>query len=141
MLPPRFLPAFLTPRFGRCLSLEMLRDGWAVTYEQAGAVYGKWGKEHFLELEAKAKLVVYPTSLYFSRVSWYTYIHTETGRRVAGSGPRVRRTSLLRSINDDTPLVPRRRRQSSLLRTRKLREGRRRSVGGSSGSGGDNQQM
>lgn len=59
MLPPRFLPAFLTPRFGRCLSLEMLRDGWAVTYEQAGAVYGKWGKEHFLELEAKAKLVVY----------------------------------------------------------------------------------
>lgn len=62
MLPPRFLPAFLTPQFGRCLSLEMLRDGWAVTYEQAGAVYGKWGKEHFLELEAKAKLVVYPTS-------------------------------------------------------------------------------
>jgi len=55
MLPPRILPAFLTPRFGRCLSLEMLRDGWAVTYEQAGAVYGKWGKEHFVELETKAK--------------------------------------------------------------------------------------
>lgn len=140
MLPPRFLPAALTPRFGRCLSLEMLRDGWAVTYEQAGAVYGKWGKEHFVELEAKAKSV-YPTSLSFFPVSWYTYIHTETGRRVAGSGPRVRRASLLRSINDDTPLVPRRRRRRSLLRTRKLLEGRRRSVGGSSGFGGDNQQM
>lgn len=137
MLPPRFLPAFLTPQFGRCLSLEMLRDGWAVTYEQAGAVYGKWGKEHFLELEAKAKSV-YPTSLSFFPVSWYTYIHTETGRRVAGSGPRVRRASLLRSINDDTPLVLRRRRRRSLLRTRKLREGRRRSVGGWTGLRGSN---
>lgn len=135
MLPPRFLPAFLTPRFGRCLSLEMLRDGWAVTYEQAGAVYGKWGKEHFVELEAKAKSV-YPTSL-----SFLLYIHLATGRRGAGSGPRVHRVSLQRSINDDTPLVPRRRRRRSLLQMRKLLEGRRRSVGGSSGSGGDNQQM
>lgn len=83
MLPPRFLPAFLTPRFGRCLSLEMLRDGWAVTYEQAGAVYGKWGKEHFLELEAKAKLVVYPHfSLYFfSCILVYLYSYENRAAR------------------------------------------------------------
>lgn len=33
----------------------MLRAGWAITYEQSGAEYGKWGKEEFLKLEAEAK--------------------------------------------------------------------------------------
>jgi len=33
----------------------MLRDGWATTYEQAGAVYGHWGKEAFLSVEEQAK--------------------------------------------------------------------------------------
>ena len=55
MLPHRLLPSFLTPRYGRCLSLDMLRDGWATTYEQAGAVYGRWGKEMFLNVEQEAK--------------------------------------------------------------------------------------
>jgi len=55
MLPPRLLPAFMAPRYGRCLSLEMLQDGWATTYEQAGAVYGHWGKDAFLRVEELAK--------------------------------------------------------------------------------------
>lgn len=33
----------------------MLKAGWATVYEQAGAAYGKWGKEHFLAVEAAAK--------------------------------------------------------------------------------------
>ena len=33
----------------------MLRAGWATTYEQAGAEYGKWGKDEFLRIEAEAK--------------------------------------------------------------------------------------
>ena len=55
MLPPRLLPSFTTPYFGRCLSLDMIKDGWATTYEQSGAVYGRWGKQAFLDLEAKAR--------------------------------------------------------------------------------------
>lgn len=35
----------------------MLKAGWAVTYEQSGAEYGKWGKEYFLALEEQAKCV------------------------------------------------------------------------------------
>ncbi|KAF7975978.1 hypothetical protein HWV62_8126 [Athelia sp. TMB] len=52
-LPPRVLPAALFS--GKCLSLEMLRAGWATTYEQAGAEYGKGGKDAFLRVEAEAK--------------------------------------------------------------------------------------
>ncbi|KAH8117419.1 hypothetical protein DFH11DRAFT_1687426 [Phellopilus nigrolimitatus] len=55
MLPRRWLPMILTPKYGKCVSLEMLRDGWAVTYEQTGAEYGKFGKQVFLDTEAKAK--------------------------------------------------------------------------------------
>lgn len=55
MTPKPFLPSFLTPRFGRNISIEMLRAGWATTYEQSGAVYGKWGKQAFLDLEEAAK--------------------------------------------------------------------------------------
>ncbi|CAL1697475.1 unnamed protein product [Somion occarium] len=52
-LKPRFLPSWMAR--GKCISLEMLRAGWAVTYEQSGAEYGKWGKEEFLRLQAEAQ--------------------------------------------------------------------------------------
>ncbi|KZP27968.1 nuclease [Athelia psychrophila] len=52
-LPPRFLPGWLVP--GKSLGLEMLKAGWATTYQQAGAEYGKHGKGVFLQIEAKAK--------------------------------------------------------------------------------------
>jgi len=52
-LPPRFLPASWAT--GKSLSLEMLKSGWVTTYEQAGAEYGKWGKEEFLRVENEAK--------------------------------------------------------------------------------------
>ncbi|KAJ6460362.1 hypothetical protein C8R47DRAFT_1161010 [Mycena vitilis] len=52
-LPPRFLPASWAS--GKSLSLEMLKSGWVTTYEQAGAEYGKWGKEEFIRVENEAK--------------------------------------------------------------------------------------
>lgn len=53
VIPPRIPLRFLMS--GKNLSLEMLRAGWATTYEQAGAEYGEWGKDVFLRLEAEAK--------------------------------------------------------------------------------------
>jgi endonuclease YncB( thermonuclease family) len=53
LLSPRLLPGSIFS--GKNLSLEMLRAGWVTTYEQSGAVYGKWGKEVFLRLENEAK--------------------------------------------------------------------------------------
>ncbi|KII90188.1 hypothetical protein PLICRDRAFT_108674 [Plicaturopsis crispa FD-325 SS-3] len=53
LLPPRLLPGALVP--GKSLSLEMLRAGWVTTYEQAGAEYGRWGKDEFLRIEGEAK--------------------------------------------------------------------------------------
>jgi len=71
-LSPRILPAFLF--YGKNIAAEMLKAGWGVTYEQvnfvliftprpfqlltnlqAGAEYGKLGKEGYLRLEADAK--------------------------------------------------------------------------------------
>ncbi|KAG1750368.1 uncharacterized protein EDB91DRAFT_1217039 [Suillus paluster] len=52
-LPPPFLPGWVTR--GRSLSLEMLRAGTGLTYEQAGAEYGKYGKDKFLRVEAEAR--------------------------------------------------------------------------------------
>ncbi|KAF9476914.1 SNase-domain-containing protein [Pholiota conissans] len=52
-LTPRILPGFLF--YGKNLPVEMLKAGWAVIYEQAGAEYGKLGKEGYLRLEAQAK--------------------------------------------------------------------------------------
>ncbi|KZT36256.1 nuclease [Sistotremastrum suecicum HHB10207 ss-3] len=51
---PLRLPAF---RFlsTRCVSLEMLKVGWAVVYDQTGAEYGKWGQTSFLKLEDEAR--------------------------------------------------------------------------------------
>ncbi|CAG7851359.1 Probable endonuclease LCL3 [Serendipita indica DSM 11827] len=39
----------------KCVSLEMLKAGWACVYEQSNAVYGKWGKEHFLSVQTAAQ--------------------------------------------------------------------------------------
>ncbi|KAG0693879.1 hypothetical protein DFH29DRAFT_370226 [Suillus ampliporus] len=52
-LPPPFLPGWLTT--GRSLALEMLRAGTGLTYEQAGAEYGKYGKDEFIRVEAEAR--------------------------------------------------------------------------------------
>lgn len=68
-VPYRFLPSFLIPLFAsellygsslsasRSLALWMLRDGWATTYEQAGAVHEPWGLQKFKEVEQQARLV------------------------------------------------------------------------------------
>nr|GAT55274.1 predicted protein [Mycena chlorophos] len=53
MLPPRVLPGSLF--YGKSLSLEMLKAGWATTYQQAGAEYGKWSREEFIRVEDEAK--------------------------------------------------------------------------------------
>ena len=50
---PLFVPGFITS--GKNLSLEMLKAGWVTTYEQAGAEYGRLGKDEFLRVEAAAK--------------------------------------------------------------------------------------
>ncbi|KAI0319415.1 hypothetical protein OF83DRAFT_1162960 [Amylostereum chailletii] len=52
-LRPWFLPGFLAT--GKCVSLEMLKAGWAEVYEQAGAEYGRWGKDEFLKLQVEAQ--------------------------------------------------------------------------------------
>ncbi|KAG2051158.1 staphylococcal nuclease, partial [Suillus hirtellus] len=52
-LPPPFLPGWLTT--GRSLALEMIRAGTGLTYEQAGAEYGKYGKDEFLRVEAQSR--------------------------------------------------------------------------------------
>lgn len=39
------------------LSLEMLRAGWATTYEQSNAEYGASSKDEFLRTEEEAKCV------------------------------------------------------------------------------------
>ncbi|KAH9477145.1 putative endonuclease lcl3 [Psilocybe cubensis] len=52
-LSPRILPGFLF--HGKNVSAEMLKAGWAVTYQQAGAEYGHLGKDGFLRLENEAK--------------------------------------------------------------------------------------
>jgi len=79
-LTPRILPSFLF--HGKNLPAEMLKAGWAVTYEQAGAEYGKLGKEGYLRLEAQAKVA--------RRGMWKKGTHAETPaeykRRHAASG-------------------------------------------------------
>ncbi|TRM63161.1 hypothetical protein BD626DRAFT_495720 [Schizophyllum amplum] len=52
-LQPRILPGSLF--WGVNLAEDMLRAGWAITYEQAGAEYGKSGKEGYRLLEQEAK--------------------------------------------------------------------------------------
>ncbi|KAF8588123.1 SNase-domain-containing protein [Ramaria rubella] len=53
MRPPRF-PFFKAPA-SRCVSISMLSAGYATTYEQSGAEYGRWGKEQFLQYEEAAR--------------------------------------------------------------------------------------
>lgn len=33
----------------------MLQAGWVEVYEQSGAEYGKWGKDHFLQVQEEAQ--------------------------------------------------------------------------------------
>ncbi|KAI0944296.1 hypothetical protein AcW1_002042 [Taiwanofungus camphoratus] len=52
-MKPRLFPGFLAT--GKSLPLEMLRRGWAQTYEQAGAEYGPWDKADFLRIQGEAQ--------------------------------------------------------------------------------------
>ncbi|THH28088.1 hypothetical protein EUX98_g6110 [Antrodiella citrinella] len=52
-VPRALVPAWMSK--GKNVSVEMLRAGWAVTYEQAGAEYGGLGKEAFLAIQAEAQ--------------------------------------------------------------------------------------
>lgn len=52
-LKPRILPGFLAK--GKCVSIEMLRAGWAMVYEQAGAEYGDRTKEEMLAIQHQAQ--------------------------------------------------------------------------------------
>lgn len=52
-LPPKLLPSAVFK--GKNVSYEMIKAGWATTYLQAGAEYGKVGKDAFLAAEARAK--------------------------------------------------------------------------------------
>ena len=54
-VPYPFVPALLSK--GKCISLEMLKAGWAVTYEQIGAEYGPYSKEEFMAIQEEARLV------------------------------------------------------------------------------------
>ena len=56
-VPRWFLPQFLTPRFGSSLSIEMLRAGYAVVYDQANSAYGSLGKDAFDAAEEHARRV------------------------------------------------------------------------------------
>ncbi|KAF8524330.1 hypothetical protein BU17DRAFT_35306, partial [Hysterangium stoloniferum] len=51
--PPRI--PFLKASASRCVSIAMLSAGYATTYEQSGAEYGRWGKEEFLKYEEVAR--------------------------------------------------------------------------------------
>ncbi|VDB88481.1 unnamed protein product [Peniophora sp. CBMAI 1063] len=51
-VPHRFLPGMLFK--GPSVSVDMIRDGWAVVYEQKGAQYGKYGLDYFKVLEGEA---------------------------------------------------------------------------------------
>jgi len=52
--PLRILPSFLFLST-RCISMEMLKAGYAIVYEGMGAHYDPFGKDKFLALEAAAK--------------------------------------------------------------------------------------
>ncbi|KAG2133784.1 SNase-domain-containing protein [Suillus bovinus] len=52
-LAPSLLPGWLIT--GRSLALEMIRAGTGLTYVQAGAEYGKYGKDEFLRVEAESR--------------------------------------------------------------------------------------
>ncbi|KAG5643184.1 hypothetical protein DXG03_001388 [Asterophora parasitica] len=80
-LAPRILPNALVS--GKVLALEMLRAGWATTYEQAGAEHGKWGKETFLRLEKEAKYVASSLAQSFCE----THQCTLAGLPGVGCGP------------------------------------------------------
>lgn len=55
-LKSRFLPGWLAK--GKCIPVEMLKAGWAITYEQYAAEYGEWSKEEFLRIQEAARSVL-----------------------------------------------------------------------------------
>jgi hypothetical protein len=83
LLQPRLFPGFISS--GKSVSLEMLRAGWATTYEQANAEYGPWGKEMFLQLEQEAKWVDH---LLLSCYQLILIMYTETISAAFGSSGR-----------------------------------------------------
>ncbi|KAG6906309.1 hypothetical protein DXG01_014645 [Tephrocybe rancida] len=100
-LSPRVLPgAFVS---GKILSHEMLRAGWVTTYEQAGAEYGKAGKDEFLRLEAEAKT---------ARVGmWAKGVDGETPaeykRRHAAAGSLEEAEAALKKVSAESKAKPR----------------------------------
>lgn len=138
MLPPRLLPAFTSPYFGCCLSLEMIKDGWAVTYEQGGAVYGRWGKRTFLDLEAKARFVGNVPCFFFHSFlcsdGAYLSVFSCAERRRRGSGSTAAcRRSRLRSTSDGMRRGRRLGRSRTLIWRRRTRA--RRPAGGAGSVG------
>ncbi|KAI9457064.1 mitochondrion protein [Russula earlei] len=55
LLPPRRWRWWTRIGAARNLPLEMVRAGWGLVYEEAGAEYGSWGKEAYLAAEAEAR--------------------------------------------------------------------------------------
>ncbi|KZV65278.1 nuclease [Peniophora sp. CONT] len=51
-VPRRLLPGVFFK--GPSVSIEMIRAGWAVVYEQSGAEYGAYSKEYYQKVEAEA---------------------------------------------------------------------------------------
>ncbi|KAG6872685.1 hypothetical protein C0995_007663 [Termitomyces sp. Mi166 len=94
LLSPRILPRSLFS--GKVLALEMLRAGWATTYEQTGAEYGKVGKDEFLRVEAEAKAA--------RRGMWAKGINAETPaefkrRHAAASSPEEAEAMRVKSVS------------------------------------------
>ncbi|KAG5350570.1 hypothetical protein C0989_010357 [Termitomyces sp. Mn162] len=93
-IPPRILPGPFSS--GKVLALEMLRAGWGTTYEQAGAEYGKVGKDEFLRTEAEARAA--------RRGMWAKGTHAETPaeykrRHAAASSPEEAEVMRIKSMS------------------------------------------
>lgn len=99
-LKPRLLPGWLAK--GKCIPVEMLKAGWAMTYEQAGAEYGQWSKEDFLQMQSEAQSVTSsPQSNVYLRVSGFIVLEPQSV--VYGSMEIWKRPPL--NINVGTPAV------------------------------------
>lgn len=54
-LPRQFLPGMFFK--GPSVSVDMIRAGWAVVYDQSGAQYGEFGREYLKIVEEEAMQV------------------------------------------------------------------------------------
>jgi len=94
-LAPPFLPGWLVT--GRSLALEMLRAGVGTTYEQAGAEYGKYGKDEFVKVEAEARYV-----FLLGTTLWRThFLYCPLELPVEGCGNMAQRWKHPRNISGD----------------------------------------